>query len=169
MVNSLSSKRFQVRFFSQKQNETRALTEISVSGFARASPYHWWLKKCIKKKKNTSFSWNYMYLTKVTIFSFFLLILSSFCPSSPPSLFPCLSFLNSFLMLVKSLSHVQLFVTPWTAAHQAPLSMGFSKQEYWSGVPLPSPKGWYFNIMSVKWWHNMCITSVEIFNKMCYF
>ena len=38
-----------------------------------------------------------------------------------------------------SLSHVQLLVTPWTAAHQAPLSMGFSRQEYWSGVPLPSP------------------------------
>ena len=31
-------------------------------------------------------------------------------------------------------------VTPWTAAHQAPLSMGFSRQKYWSGVPLPSPK-----------------------------
>ena len=40
---------------------------------------------------------------------------------------------------VKSLSHVRLFVTPWTAAYQAPLSMGFSRQEYWSGVPLPSP------------------------------
>ena len=40
---------------------------------------------------------------------------------------------------VKSLSHVQLFATPWTAAYQAPLSMRFSKQEYWSGVPLPSP------------------------------
>ena len=40
---------------------------------------------------------------------------------------------------VKSLSHVQLFVTPWTVAYQAPLSMGFSTQEYWSGVPLPSP------------------------------
>ena len=40
---------------------------------------------------------------------------------------------------VKSLSHVWLFVTPWTAAYQAPLSMGFSRQEYWSGVPLPSP------------------------------
>ena len=40
----------------------------------------------------------------------------------------------------KSLSCVQLFVTPWTAAHQAPLSMGFSRQEYWSGVPLPSLK-----------------------------
>ena len=40
---------------------------------------------------------------------------------------------------VKSLSRVWLFVTPWTAAYQAPLSMGFSRQEYWSRVPLPSP------------------------------
>ena len=40
---------------------------------------------------------------------------------------------------VKSLSHVWLFVTPWTAAYQDPVSMGFSRQEYWSGVPLPSP------------------------------
>ena len=42
-------------------------------------------------------------------------------------------------MKVKSLSRVRLFETPWTAAHQAPLSMGFSRQEYWSGVPSPSP------------------------------
>ena len=40
---------------------------------------------------------------------------------------------------VKSFIHVQLLETPWTAAHQAPPSMGFSRQEYWSGVPLPSP------------------------------
>ena len=40
---------------------------------------------------------------------------------------------------VKSLSRVRLSATPWTAAHQAPPSMGFSRQEYWSGVPLPSP------------------------------
>ena len=40
---------------------------------------------------------------------------------------------------VKSLSHVQLFATLWTVAHQAPPSMEFSRQEYWSGVPLPSP------------------------------
>ena len=40
---------------------------------------------------------------------------------------------------VKSLSRVWLFATPWTAAYQAPPSMGFSRQEYWSGVPLPSP------------------------------
>ena len=39
---------------------------------------------------------------------------------------------------VKSLSHVRLLVTPWTAAYQAPPSMGFSRQEYWSGLPLPS-------------------------------
>ena len=40
---------------------------------------------------------------------------------------------------MKSLSRVRLFATPWTVAHQAPLSMGFSKQEYWSGLPFPSP------------------------------
>ena len=39
---------------------------------------------------------------------------------------------------VKSLSRVWLLATPWTAAYQAPLSMGFSRQEYWSGLPLPS-------------------------------
>ena len=40
---------------------------------------------------------------------------------------------------VKSLSRVRLFATPWTLVRQAPLSMGFSKQEYWSGLPFPSP------------------------------
>ena len=39
----------------------------------------------------------------------------------------------------KLLNRVRLVATPWTAAHQAPPSMGFSRQEYWSGVPLPSP------------------------------
>ena len=43
-------------------------------------------------------------------------------------------------MKVKSLSPVRLSATPWTAAYQAPPSMGFSRQEYWSGVPLPSLK-----------------------------
>ena len=40
---------------------------------------------------------------------------------------------------VQSLSRVQLLATPWTVAHQAPPSMGFSRQEHWSGAPLPSP------------------------------
>ena len=52
--------------------------------------------------------------------------------------------LKSLLMKVKSESEVaqslvQLLATPWTSAYQAPLSMGFSRQEYWIGVPLPSP------------------------------
>ena len=46
---------------------------------------------------------------------------------------------------VKLLSCVRLLMTPWTAAHQAPLSMGFSRQEYWSGVPLP-----YFGLNIIK-------------------
>ena len=46
---------------------------------------------------------------------------------------------NIVKQLVKSLSCIWLFATPWTVAHQAPLSMGFSRQEYWSGLPFPSP------------------------------
>ena len=55
-------------------------------------------------------------------------------------------FLFSFLLLsymkveVKSLSRVRLFATPWTVAHQAHPSMGFSRQEYWSGLPFLSPR-----------------------------
>ena len=52
-------------------------------------------------------------------------------------------------MKVKSLSHVPLLATPQTAAYQAPPSMGFSRQENWSGVPLPSPDMYlYVNIKS---------------------
>jgi len=56
-----------------------------------------------------------------------------------------ISFSNAWKWKVKmkSLSHIQLLATPWTAAYQAPLSMGFSRQEYWSGVPLPSPT-WHY-------------------------
>ena len=43
------------------------------------------------------------------------------------------------LAVIWLLSHVRLFAVPWTAAHQAPLSMGFSRHEYWSGSPFPSP------------------------------
>ena len=52
-----------------------------------------------------------------------------------------ISFSNAWMwkVKVKSLSRVRLLVTPWTAAYQAPLPMGFSRQEYWSWVPLPSP------------------------------
>ena len=67
--------------------------------------------------------------------------LNCFLSSSPPHLF----FLGFYLVhskvkvKVKSLSQVRLFVTLWTVALQAPPSMGFSRQEYWSGLPSPSP------------------------------
>ena len=52
---------------------------------------------------------------------------------------------------VKSLSRVQPSATPWTAAHQAPPSMGFSRQEYWSGVPLPSLRSLSYLISLYVW------------------
>ena len=50
-----------------------------------------------------------------------------------------LSFVVNFCVCAQSCSCVRLFGTPWTVAHQAPLSKGFSSQEYWSGLPFPSP------------------------------
>ena len=47
--------------------------------------------------------------------------------------------MGCIVVAVESLSHVQLFVTPWTVACQAPRSMGLPRQEYWSGLPFPSP------------------------------
>ena len=46
---------------------------------------------------------------------------------------------SMLLLLLSHFSHVRLFPIPWTAAYQAPPSMGLSRQEYWSGMPLPSP------------------------------
>ena len=57
---------------------------------------------------------------------------------------------------VKSLSRVWLLATPWTAAYQALPSMGFSRQQYWNGVPLPSPKNQYIMPQNWKpWSHNL--------------
>ena len=53
-------------------------------------------------------------------------------------------------MKVKALSRVQLLATPWTTAYQAPPSLGFSRQEYWSGVPLPS-QSCLFIVNAVSW------------------
>ena len=53
----------------------------------------------------------------------------------------CHFLLQCMKVKVKSLSRVQFLGTPWTVAHQAPPSMVFSRQEYWSGLPLPSPLG----------------------------
>ena len=55
------------------------------------------------------------------------------------------------MVLAQSLSHIQLFATPWTVACQAPLSMGFSRQEYWSGLPFPPPGDLPKPIVIFKW------------------
>ena len=71
---------------------------------------------------------------------------------------------------VKSFSRVWLLATPWTAAHQAPPSIGFSRQEYWSGVPLPSPipphdlaHYVFFNIL----FHYDLLQDIE-YSSLCY-
>ena len=61
---------------------------------------------------------------------------------------------------VKSLSHVRLLATPWTAAYQAPLPMGFSRQEYWSGLPLPSPMNVWNCNNSLVYWHEVMLDSL---------
>ena len=70
-----------------------------------------------------------------------------------------IAFSNAWKWKVKGklLSCVQLSATPWTAAYQAPPSMGFSRQEYWSGVPLPSPTyvfGWLHILSTKRFFHS---------------
>ena len=57
-------------------------------------------------------------------------------PNICAGLFPSL---NTQMCVLSHFSHVRLFATPWIVAHQAPLSMGFSRKEYWSGLPCPPP------------------------------
>ena len=66
-----------------------------------------------------------------------------------------ISFSNAWKwkVTVKSLSRVRLLATPWTSAYQAPPSMGFFRQEYWSGVPLPSPDRKFNHFHSFKQCH----------------
>ena len=68
-------------------------------------------------------------------------------------------------MKVKSqsevLSRVRLLATPWTAGHQAPASMGFSRQEYWSGLPLPSPQG-YMRTTNAIFWKSLPISKQQM-------
>ena len=65
---------------------------------------------------------------------------------------------------VKLLSRVRLFATPWTAAYQAPPSMGFSRQEYWSGVPLSSPRA-SLALMNLHFNKNLWV--IQRHSKVC--
>jgi len=66
---------------------------------------------------------------------------------------------------VKSLSRVRILATPWTAAYQAPPSMGFSRQKYWSGVPSPSP---IVNITKVYLWNGKCLMVKNLSHNSLY-
>ena len=74
------------------------------------------------------------------------------------------SMLPDLWMLLSHISHVRLWetplATPWTAAYQAPPSIGFSRQEYWSGVPLPSPDLW-ISPYNGNQWLNWRVTLTE--------
>ena len=109
----------------------------------------------ISLKKKTTTCWsnkNYYLLTKL-LSCFSCVQLCDLIDGSPPGSpvpgilqartleWVAISFSNAWKVKVKSLSRVRLLATPWTAAHQAPPPMGFSRQEHWSGVPLPSPIG----------------------------
>ena len=110
---------------------------------------------------HSALRWNAFSLLPLSMILLLLLLLSHFSPTlcdpidgSPPGSpvpgilqtrtleWVAVSFSNAWKwkVKVKSLNHARLLVTPWTAAYQAPPSMGFSRQQYWSGVPLPSPK-----------------------------
>jgi len=67
---------------------------------------------------------------------------------------------------VKSLSRIRPSPSPWTAAYQAPPSMGFSRQEYWSGVPLPSRNVCIHNIKKEMKWE--CIKDLALFTSYCF-
>ena len=73
------------------------------------------------------------------------------------------------LLLLSRFSHVRLLATPWTAAYQAPPSMAFSRQEYWSGVPSPSP---FVRLDALKnlgalifWGLSLCNSQLRIFES----
>ena len=75
-----------------------------------------------------------------------------------------ISFSNAWKWKVKvnSLSRIRLLATPWTAAYQAPPSIGFSRQEYWSGVPLPSPRCPFRKYVKQNWWISLLISDLGL-------
>ena len=90
----------------------------------------------------------------------------------------CHFLLQCIKVKVKSLSPVRLLETPWTAAYQAPPPMGFSRQEYWSGVPLPSPllillvgksSRWLMKRTDYDYWPEKGFLIIHDFQCPCYY
>ena len=127
-----------------------------MNGFSVSSFSSWGSRRWEQQHQNRTwlFRWLVMCLLLLLLLSLFSRVrlcdpIDGSPPGSPvPGILQArtlewvaISFSNAvkWTVKVKSLSHVRLWATPWTAAYRAPPSMGFSRQEYWSGVPSPSP------------------------------
>ena len=99
----------------------------------------------LRKEYNKAVYCHHVYLTYTQSISWKMLGCMSYkLESRLPGETSITSDVGLLLLLLSRFSRVQLCVTPWTAAHQAPLSTGFSRQEYWSGFAFPSSEwGWY--------------------------
>ena len=106
---------------------------------------------------------------------------SSILKLSPPFRFEMHKFLiwaqfsfysvKTLAHVLSHFSHVRLFVTLWTVAHQAPLPMGLSRQEYWNGLPFPPPgqfSSFWINAPGLKWseWWQIWISSLNLFSGL---
>ena len=136
------------------------------TSFLLKSHLKWFLKKIILEKYNLPIFWceTYIFLPAAAkLLQSFLTLCDPIDSSPPGSPIPeilqartlewvAIAFSNAWKwnVKVKSLSRVWLLVTPWTAAYQAPPSMGFSRHEYWSGVSLPSPFSCLFGPYSIS-------------------
>ena len=141
----------------------------------------WRLNTTLSPNVLTEFCWNFLLFTALSLFSAAAKSLQSCLTLSDPidgspegSPVPgilqartlewiAISFSSAWKwkVKVKSLRHVWPSATPWTAAYQAPPSVGFSRQEYWSGVPLPSPYLCLFQVISV------CFDWSLLYYKLC--
>ena len=101
----------------------------------------WYLFFCSGLKPNLQYLWGVPVLGFIfALLPCFLCVCVFFVALSLLIAFFCIELISSHLKVkVKLLSHVRLFATQWTVAYQAPPSMGFSRQECWSGLPFPSP------------------------------
>ena len=109
---------------------------------------HKWLIILILNKTVTRLKWEHWVM--ISLFQILRILIRTFCDLSKPTtsgrsgkfcdMVSDYNFLLLLLLLLLSrFSHVQPCATPWMAAHQAPLSLGFSRQEHWNGLPFPSP------------------------------
>ena len=116
---TLGSKLCLLRFLRCRQILTAELLGKPLSAYCKVMRQVW-RNKAVRDKKADSCSLC-KYITILTLY------------------YSCNSRVSDSCCLVRLLSCVRLFATPWTIAYQAPPSMGFSRQEYWSGLPFPSP------------------------------